>query len=794
MSADFRRHSVAFFLEPLLVHRDRARVEVTLYSQTRQLDEVSQRLLALVENWRDLTPLDDDQAAALVRADEIDVLVDLSGHTNGNRLGVFARRPAPVQLTYLGYPNSTGLETIDFRVTDADSDPAGPSEPLHTERLLRIEPGFLCYGPPPDAPAPAPAPSTTGRPPTFGSFNALSKVSASTLALWSTLLRETPESRLLLKHGYLSHPQSRAAFAARLRAHGLPTERVELVGFDADLHAHLEAYRHVDVALDTSPYHGTTTTCDALFMGVPVVTLAGAAHVSRVGVSLLRRAGLDDLVAESPDEYVRIARDVLRDEARRVTFRAEARGRLASGGLTDAPRVARAFEDALCRAAETRLAVPEVTAEPCDWQRSTPLPSAPDAESNWRIVGPGIRMAVPLDPADPLAWLLEEHGDVCDDESHFLRALLEPGDAALDLGSPHGLEALSFAHAVGPSGRVLACPATVREAARLRASVKANAWAHVDVLDPASPIVASQASSLLGSRSLDAVRVEAGVPLFREAPGPELCVVVMRRATNAPDEPRDVSALELARTHGYAIFRLAPGLPMLVPHALDADAEPLLHTLFAVRPDRVHELERRGFLASARANELPALPAWERALPQALLARHPVLRTGLEGETTGKRAHRDALACFALAKDRALSPDVRASALHQALTHAVTAVDGLSELARFATLARIAAASGQRALAVETLRTALVVASRPGTRLDEPFLAPCPRFDALDTGGRLADFALAALLEQLERLRARSTFAAPDADAAARHHRFEQRGFPSPEMMRRRFLLARRAG
>jgi predicted O-linked N-acetylglucosamine transferase (SPINDLY family) len=813
VSADFRRHSVAFFLEPLLVHRDRARVEVILFSQTRQLDDVSRRLLALVDGWRDITSLDDDEAAALIRAADIDVLVDLSGHTNGNRLGVFARRPAPVQVTYLGYPNTTGLEAMDFRITDADSDPIGLSETLHTERLIRLDPGFLCYGPPADAPEPAPVPSTTGRPPTFGSFNALSKISASTLALWASVLRDAPEARLLLKHGYLSHPQSRASFVARLREHDLPIERIDLVGFDAELPAHLEAYRHVDVALDTTPYHGTTTTCDALFMGVPVVTLAGKVHASRVGVSLLRRAGLDDLVAESPADYARIAVALLRDEPRRVAFRAEARARLASGGLTDGPRMARAFDDALCRAAETRLAAPEFPEEPCAWQHSAPPPAVPDVDAIWRVVGPGIRIAAPAVPNDALAWQLDEHGDVCDDESHFLRGLLRPGDRALDLGSSHGLEALSFAHAVGPAGRVRAFPATSREAVRLRASVSANAWTHVDVVEPSTPTGGADefgfnpsASSVPHERAahphLLVARVEAGVPLSRVdalldrefALRPVLWVVALRQAAAAPDSPRSFQAIEALRARGCASLRLAPGPSLLVPYSGEADADPLLHTLFAVHPRDVFLLASRGFLAEREVENLPALPAWEQALPSRLLARHPGLRAGLEADGPGKRAHRDALACFALAHHPGNSPEVRAGALRRALAQAIAAVDGLTELARFATLSRVAFASGHRALAVETLRTALAVASRPGTRLEEPFLAPSPRFDALDTGGRLVDFALAAILEQLERLRARSTFAAREPEALARHALFEQRGFPSPEMARRRLLLARRGG
>jgi predicted O-linked N-acetylglucosamine transferase (SPINDLY family) len=271
VSADLRRHSVAFFLEPLLVHRDRDAFELFAYSGVRKPDEQTERLRAEFDTWRDALPLDDEQLARQIQRDGIDVLIDLGGHTAGNRLGAFAYKPAAVQVSYLGYPDTTGLETMDFRLTDSLADPEGMTEALHSERLLRMEGGFLCYCAPEPSPALSAPPSTLGAPPTFGSFNALPKLSDQTLAMWAELLHSTPEARLLIKQGYLSHPDSRRSFEQRLAAQGIDLARVELQGYQAELHDHLAAYAQVDVALDPFPYHGTTTTCDALYMGVPVV-------------------------------------------------------------------------------------------------------------------------------------------------------------------------------------------------------------------------------------------------------------------------------------------------------------------------------------------------------------------------------------------------------------------------------------------------------------------------------------------------------------------------------------------
>lgn len=353
VSADFRRHSVAFFLEPLLEVFDRSAFTLFAYSDVRQEDEVTQRLAPRFGTFRRVAGLDDRALALQIRADAIDVLIDLAGHTHGNRLATFAYKPAPVQISYLGYPNTTGLDAIDYRISDAWADPAGLTDSIHSERLLRLESGFLCYRPFTPSPEPAPAPSTLGHAPTFGSFNALAKISERTLALWSRLLGEVPEARLLIKHSFLTHPDSRKSFEQRLRDHGFDLSRLILQGHLADLHEHLAAYAQVDVALDTFPYHGTTTSCDALFMGVPVVTLAGDTHVARVGVSLLSRLGLSELVAESDDAYVTKARDLLRDSAKRQQLRSALRPRMHEAGLTDATRVSRAFQQALQQAFRT---------------------------------------------------------------------------------------------------------------------------------------------------------------------------------------------------------------------------------------------------------------------------------------------------------------------------------------------------------------------------------------------------------------------------------------------------------
>jgi predicted O-linked N-acetylglucosamine transferase (SPINDLY family) len=287
LSADFRRHSVAFFLEPVLERHDRRRFEVFCYSDVMRPDAVTARFRDLAgDGWRDIRGIHDADFAGMVARDRIDLLVETGGHTANSRLLLLAGRVAPVQVSWLGYPNTTGLETMDYRITDAVADPPGETDSWHTEKLVRIPGGFLCFRPPADAPAVFPPPSTLGQPFTYGSFNNMAKISAETVSAWAEILRRAPGTRLAIKNKALSGEETRRRLIERFAGEGIPAGRILMSGLIDSLAGHLEAYKIVDVALDTYPYHGTTTSCEALWMGVPVVSRLGTAHVSRVGASL----------------------------------------------------------------------------------------------------------------------------------------------------------------------------------------------------------------------------------------------------------------------------------------------------------------------------------------------------------------------------------------------------------------------------------------------------------------------------------------------------------------------------
>jgi len=344
VSPDFRRHSVPFFFEPLLREHDRKRVEVFCYAEIANPDFVTARIASLADQWRSTVGTSDEALARKIAEDGIDILVDLAGHTANNRLLVFAAKPSPVQVTWLGYPNSTGLMAMDYRLVDAVTDPVGRADRSASEKLLRLADGFLCYGPPAEAPDPAPGLQEGKGFLTFGSFNNPTKISGPTLDAWAVLLNKFSRSRLVLKGVPFADAATCALVQARLVERGVAAERVTLLGQMPDLADHLRLYREIDIALDPFPYNGTTTTCEALWMGVPVVTLLGDRHAGRVGASLLTQIGMTDMIANSVQEYVDIALALAARPEYLHELRRSLRARMAASTLCDGYSFARKVE------------------------------------------------------------------------------------------------------------------------------------------------------------------------------------------------------------------------------------------------------------------------------------------------------------------------------------------------------------------------------------------------------------------------------------------------------------------
>lgn len=334
VSGDFRSHSVAYFLMPLLEAHDRERFEIFCYSNNPRQDSVTERFRSLADRWCVIRGVPDQAAADQVRSDRIDILVDLSGHSNDNRLMVFARRPAPVQVSWLGYANTSGLRAIGYRITDRVADPVGEADNLYTERLVRLPGGFLCYqNNLDDLPVSAPPELTQGYV-TFGSFNMLGKVTTDVIDTWSEILRTVPDSRLILKAKSLNSEKARRYLRDQFVQRGIDAERLELLCMLSKTE-HFRLYSRVDIALDTFPYNGSTTTCEALWMGVPVITLSGRCHVGRLAASILHQVGLTNFIAYDQPSYLSLAQSLAGDVELRRSLRAGQRELMQESSLMD---------------------------------------------------------------------------------------------------------------------------------------------------------------------------------------------------------------------------------------------------------------------------------------------------------------------------------------------------------------------------------------------------------------------------------------------------------------------------
>lgn len=352
ISADLRTHAVANFFEPLARHLDPRRIELVVYSLTKNEDAVTARLKPLVKRWRSCAGVSLTKLDALIRSDSLDAAMELGGYTGLFGLAALRDRPAPCAITYLGYPNTTGCPYIDARIVDELTDPPG-SDRFATEKLHRLtragEPWpFLCYHP--DAALPplrSRPPLTPGAPIVFGCYTAILKVCRQAVALWTGVMRAVPDAGLIVKSPGFRDPLTRRRIAEAWAAQGLPMDRVELRPPVDSYLEHLDSYHDLHIALDPTPYNGTTSTCDALAMGTPVLALRGSVHAARVSASILTHSGLGELVADTPEQYAQLAADLAADHARLARLHATVRDRFLTGKVCDGPGFCRVFEETI---------------------------------------------------------------------------------------------------------------------------------------------------------------------------------------------------------------------------------------------------------------------------------------------------------------------------------------------------------------------------------------------------------------------------------------------------------------
>jgi len=344
ISGDFRKHSVAYFFEPLLQHHSAHIVETFCYYNNALIDVTTKRLMVACDHWQSIFGIADPEVVNLIRSDKIDILVDLSGHTENNKLLVFAQKPAPIQVTWLGYPNTTGLSAIDYRFTDIIADPIGEADELHSEKLLRLPNGFQCFQGNEKVLVGLELPQKSQGYITFGSFNNLSKITPQVIKAWSKILHLVPTSHLLLKSFQLNYNKN--YYLELFKNEGLAEDRIKFHGKLDSTDDHLELYNEIDIGLDPFPYNGATTTCEALWMGVPVITLLGDCHVGRVGASILTNVGLTNFIAQDIENYIKLAVEMAANTNYLQEIRKGLRERMQRAPLCDAHSFASDIETA----------------------------------------------------------------------------------------------------------------------------------------------------------------------------------------------------------------------------------------------------------------------------------------------------------------------------------------------------------------------------------------------------------------------------------------------------------------
>ena len=363
LSFDFRAHSVAYFVEAILRHHDRGRYHITAFSTSATEDDVTDRLRPLADAWKRNTSGSPRMLAREVWIEKPDVVIDLGGLTGNSALPALVPQVAPVQVTAIGYPNTTGFSTVHYRLVDSLTDPPGDSDTFSTEKLVRLDPCFLCFTP---RVSRAPVRTGAGESPIFGSFNKINKYSDDCLQVWAEILRRVPGSRLLLKSPALGAPAARDYLQRRLSEVGAPLDRIEMLGKQEKETDHLAMYERIDIALDTFPYNGTTTTCEAMMMGVPLIALEGSTHAGRVGVSLLAATGFTECIAHSREEYIAKAADCAAGVQRLRSERADRSKKMLASALCDGPAYTARWQEA----------IRSMWRAWCERKRNQPSPSA----------------------------------------------------------------------------------------------------------------------------------------------------------------------------------------------------------------------------------------------------------------------------------------------------------------------------------------------------------------------------------------------------------------------------------
>lgn len=743
VSADFCCHPVGLFMSQIILSHHRDYFEIFCYAELVKKDDQFRQLFQNnADHYIDISEMNDVALVKQMRKDNIHIAIDLSGHTIHSRTQAFGFRLAPVQISYLGYPNTSGIEAMDFHITDHFAEDLEQGTKF-TEKLLFMPKSFLLYGVSMSNSKNDTAPCEKSGIVTFGSFNNSRKLNLEVIRVWSTILKRVHQSHLHIKFSGSGSTETQKNIHHAFKKYGIEEDRIIILETTVTISEHIQAYHDIDIALDTFPYTGTTTTCEALSQGVPVVTLVGAKHANRVSYSILKNIGFVESIVYSTEEYVEKAVGLAQNPHRLSILRKCLPTLLQHSPLRNSDEFINDLESLYREAWKIKVGTPIINKK-----ETTTMTMAGDISV---VVEKSLNSITP--------YVLTEQGDWYEDEIRFLRRIVTPGMRILDLQAGYGCYALSLAKLTGDTGIVLAISSCSEETRCIGESAQLN---NIHCLTTSTDLQSAAPFIREGIDILIAETPESFAPEFiAQINGSPL---IMLHPTEVLADT--AALLEQMQSQGFTPYRFIPGLNLLAPHAESIAPEKTAQPIFFCQQDRADALAESNHLAQQIAPSLNLpddLDYWQKAIEPCAFASE-LLELWKELVTAQQTSNdwesaRNALAAYAMAHDTSNTPNERFGFLRAAFSLLLNSPELQSSLPRLCTAARIATELGNPEAALQALgmikegitTTQTFVAS-------EPFLPVAKRYDQTNFNDALAEWILAQAITQIELLQHPTSF------------------------------------
>ncbi|ATX82965.1 putative O-linked N-acetylglucosamine transferase, SPINDLY family [Mariprofundus ferrinatatus] len=774
VSADFNAHPVGMFMHQLIRLHDKTKFEVYCYAHIEKEDSMTRYFRTHAEHFIDITDLNDGQLAKHIHTDGVHILIDLGGFTSNSRVGSLAYKPAPVQISYLGYPNTTGLPTVDYRITDrfAECDEGT----RYVEKLLYMPQSFLCYSaqlaPPPANGAPVERNGFI----TFGSLNHLRKLTPQTIEAWSRILNRVPGSKFVMKArsvesgGAIILDNILREFAS----HGIEAERILFLPYVDSHKEHMLQYNEIDIVLDTFPYNGTTTTCDSLIMGAPVVTIIGKTHAQRVSYSILKNIGYEETITDSVDSYVEKAVQLAGQPENLSMLRKVLPALFKHSSLHQPDQFTRQMEDLFLQA----------------WQEK--MGEAAFTKAVAATMNDDISIMVPQDLNEITTYVLSEQGDWYEDELRFLRLITKPGMRVLDLSPEYGCFCLSLAKQVGEAGKVLALQSDASKRKLLEESTRLNEfdWLQIESGNNMSAVLQGGIDIIIHpSGGVDSISHKLDIPA-------DSSPVVMLHGIDKGGI--NTSLIMHMQQLGYIPYRLLPGLNTLIAITEDYSPGSWHQQLFFCKPERADALASEGFLIQQELEsiELPDDQSyWINAIEHRPFADGLLPRwiEQVKAQQVSKEWElvQAALCAYAMANQSDTTTEQRYAFLSASLNILLNTEGLLSNTARLSTVVRIASELGNYNAAKQASEmVAEGIKTLQEFTASEPFLPMSKKHDSETVHNNLAEWMLAQALAQAELLINPTSFSSSLEHLTQLNAELSNLGLPNEELKYREKLLA----